>query len=109
VRDGRHGHARYPSNILDRRHAFRPPAQNTFAFIIQIPFSIVNKICANAGFGTPEQAAGTGKNCVTLPVPAFVFPYAAFRVFSTIMIFVFFSYRFQAVLSAQNHSCIKVF
>ena len=51
VRDGRHGHARYPSNILDRRHAFRPPAQNTFAFIIQIPFSIVNKICANAGFG----------------------------------------------------------
>ncbi|MEE1519689.1 MAG: hypothetical protein UGF91_07015, partial [Dialister invisus] len=70
-----------PSNILDRRHAFRPPAQNTFAFIIQIPFSIVNKICANAGFGTPEQAAGTGKSCVTLPVPGFVFPYAAFRVF----------------------------
>ena len=79
VRDGRHGHACYPSNILDRRHAFRPPAQNTFAFIIQIPFSIVNKICANAGFGTPEQEAGTGKSCVTLPAPAFVFPYAAFR------------------------------
>ena len=73
VRDGRHGHARYPSNILDRRHAFRPPAQNTFAFIIQIPFSIVNKICANAGFGTPEQEAGTGKSCVALPVPGFVF------------------------------------
>ena len=33
----------------------------------------------------------------------------AFRVFSTIMTFVVFSYRFQAVLSAQNHSCIKVF
>ena len=32
-----------------------------------------------------------------------------FRVFSTIMTFEFFSYRFQAVLSAQNHSCIKVF
>lgn len=32
-----------------------------------------------------------------------------FRVFSTIMTFVVFSYRFQAVLSAQNHSCIKVF
>ena len=32
-----------------------------------------------------------------------------FRVFSTIMTFVVFSYRFQAILSAQNHSCIKVF
>ena len=32
-----------------------------------------------------------------------------FRVFSTIMTFVVFSYRFQAVLSARNHSCIKVF
>ena len=32
-----------------------------------------------------------------------------FRVFSTIMTFVVFSYRFQAVLFAQNHSCIKVF
>ena len=32
-----------------------------------------------------------------------------FRVFSTIMTFVVFSYRFQDVLSAQNHSCIKVF
>ena len=32
-----------------------------------------------------------------------------FRVFSTIMTFEFFSYRFQTVLSARNHSCIKVF
>ena len=32
-----------------------------------------------------------------------------FRVFSTIMTFVVFSYRFQTVLSARNHSCIKVF
>ena len=36
-------------------------------------------------------------------------PTKRFRVFSTIMTFVVFSYRFQAVLSAQNHSCIKVF
>lgn len=48
-------------------------ALSKFAFIIQIPFSIVNKICANAGFGTPEQEAGTGKSCVTLPVLGFVF------------------------------------
>lgn len=52
----------------------------------------------------PHSFGGAGGIRTHVPVKA-----NGFRVFSTIMTFVVFSYRFQAVLSAQNHSCIKVF